>query len=248
MSATSRRTRRASPPPSRARSRPPPTRAPGRTVTSIFLGGGTPSLMEPATVGDDPRRDRQALAGRRRRRGHARGQSVERRGRPLPRLSRRRRQPRLARRPGARTIADLRFLGRLHNVAEALAAIEIARATFPRLSFDLIYARPGQTPEAWAAELKPALERACDHLSLYQLTIEDGTPFAALYRAGKLKTPDAGHRGRALRGRPRRSAMPPACRPTRSPTTRDPAPSAGTISSTGATTNMPGSAPAPTAG
>ncbi len=85
---------------------------------------------------------------------------------------------------------DLRLLGRLHDVATARAAIETARATFPRLSFDLIYARPGQTPEAWAAELREALSLAADHLSLYQLTIEDGTPFAALHRAGKLKMPD----------------------------------------------------------
>jgi oxygen-independent coproporphyrinogen-3 oxidase len=85
---------------------------------------------------------------------------------------------------------ELKFLGRLHNVEEAFRAIEIARATFPRLSFDLIYARPGQTPEAWAAELKQAIARAADHLSLYQLTIEEGTPFANLYAAGKLKVPD----------------------------------------------------------
>jgi len=84
----------------------------------------------------------------------------------------------------------LRFLGREHSADEAIAAIATARRHFARYSFDLIYARPGQTPEAWAAELKSALERACDHISLYQLTIEDGTPFAALYRAGKLKTPD----------------------------------------------------------
>jgi oxygen-independent coproporphyrinogen-3 oxidase len=86
--------------------------------------------------------------------------------------------------------ADLRFLGRLHDVDSALAAIETARATFPRLSFDLIYARPGQSPAAWASELKQAIGRACDHLSLYQLTIEPDTPFAALHAAGKLQVPD----------------------------------------------------------
>ncbi|MCP4303553.1 MAG: coproporphyrinogen III oxidase, partial [bacterium] len=86
--------------------------------------------------------------------------------------------------------ADLRFLGRLHNVADARAAIDIARKTFARISFDLIYARPGQTPAAWSRELGMALEMAADHLSLYQLTIEDDTPFAALYRAGKLAIPD----------------------------------------------------------
>jgi oxygen-independent coproporphyrinogen-3 oxidase len=85
---------------------------------------------------------------------------------------------------------DLKLLGRLHDTDTALRAIEMARATFPRLSFDLIYARPGQTPEAWGAELKRALGLAADHLSLYQLTIEEGTPFFALHKAGKLKTPD----------------------------------------------------------
>jgi oxygen-independent coproporphyrinogen-3 oxidase len=88
---------------------------------------------------------------------------------------------------------DLRLLGRLHDVATARAAIETARATFPRLSFDLIYARPGQSAESWARELREAMGLAADHLSLYQLTIEDGTPFAALHRAGKLVTPDEEH-------------------------------------------------------
>jgi oxygen-independent coproporphyrinogen-3 oxidase len=86
--------------------------------------------------------------------------------------------------------ADLRFLGRLHDVAQARSAIELARRTFPRLSFDLIYARPGQTPEAWRSELAEALTLAADHLSLYQLTIEAGTPFFALHRAGKLAVAD----------------------------------------------------------
>jgi putative oxygen-independent coproporphyrinogen III oxidase len=81
---------------------------------------------------------------------------------------------------------DLRFLGRLHNVDEALHAIRLAREIFPRMSFDLIYARPGQTVDAWAAELEQAIGYAADHLSLYQLTIEEGTPFHALRAAGKL--------------------------------------------------------------
>src|SRR5205085_5741785 len=77
-----------------------------------------------------------------------------------------------------------------HSVEEALAAVAIARANFERYSFDLIYARPGQTPENWRAELKRALSEAAEHLSLYQLTIEQDTPFAALHAAGKLITPD----------------------------------------------------------
>ena len=87
-------------------------------------------------------------------------------------------------------IRDLKFLGRLHNVEEALTAIGLAREIFPRLSFDLIYARPGQTPEAWAAELERAIGHAVDHLSLYQLTIEEGTPFHALHAARKFAIPD----------------------------------------------------------
>jgi len=76
-------------------------------------------------------------------------------------------------------------------VEEALRAVRLARETFPRLSFDLIYARPGQTVEAWAAELESAITHAADHLSLYQLTIEEGTPFFVLHKAGKLPVPDA---------------------------------------------------------
>lgn len=86
--------------------------------------------------------------------------------------------------------ADLKNLGRMHTVDEALAAVAIARAAFERVSFDLIYARPRQTPEAWAQELKRALAEGCEHLSLYQLTIEPGTPFERLYGAGKLILPD----------------------------------------------------------
>jgi oxygen-independent coproporphyrinogen-3 oxidase len=81
-------------------------------------------------------------------------------------------------------------LGRTHTAREALDAVAVARAIFDRYSFDLIYARPRQTPADWAIELKRALAEAGEHLSLYQLTIELETPFAALHAAGKLKTPD----------------------------------------------------------
>ena len=86
--------------------------------------------------------------------------------------------------------ASLKELGRLHTAQEALDAVAIARAAFERYSFDLIYARPGQTPDAWRAELARAIDEAAEHLSLYQLTIEQDTPFAALHAAGKLVTPD----------------------------------------------------------
>ena len=84
---------------------------------------------------------------------------------------------------------DLKSLGRLHNLAEAKAALATAFKTFDRVSFDLIYARPGQTPERWRDELGEALTYGASHLSLYQLTIEEGTPFAALHASGKLVTP-----------------------------------------------------------
>jgi oxygen-independent coproporphyrinogen-3 oxidase len=88
---------------------------------------------------------------------------------------------------------DLQALGRMHTAAEALAAVAIAKAEFTRVSFDLIYARPRQTPEAWRAELGHALAEGVEHMSLYQLTIEDDTPYAALHRSGKLVVPDGDH-------------------------------------------------------
>jgi oxygen-independent coproporphyrinogen-3 oxidase len=164
-------------------------RAPGRTVSSIFLGGGTPSLMAPATVGTilDAIAAHWTVTPDAEVTLEANPSSVEAdrfRGYRAAGVNR------VSLGVQALNDKDLRLLGRLHDVATARAAIEIARATFPRLSFDLIYARPGQTPEGWAAELREALSLAADHLSLYQLTIEDGTPFAALHRAGKLVTPD----------------------------------------------------------
>jgi putative oxygen-independent coproporphyrinogen III oxidase len=93
---------------------------------------------------------------------------------------------------GVQSLHDdqLRFLGRLHNAAEARAAIEIANAHFDRVSFDLIYARPDQTPAEWRAELTEALQLAAGHLSLYQLTIEPGTAFYRLEQTGKLRIPE----------------------------------------------------------
>lgn len=164
-------------------------RAPGRTVTSIFIGGGTPSLMEPATVGRilDAVAKGWTVAADAEVTLEANPSSVEAarfRGYRAAGVNR------VSLGVQALSDADLRVLGRLHDVAAALAAVETARAIFPRLSFDLIYARPGQTPAAWAAELGEALRRSADHLSLYQLTIEAGTPFFAMHQAGKLVTPD----------------------------------------------------------
>ena len=164
-------------------------RAPGRTVNSIFVGGGTPSLMEPATIGAilDTIAGHWSVAPDVEVTMEANPSSVEAerfRGYRTAGVNR------LSLGVQALNDRDLKFLGRLHDVPQALKAIELARATFPRLSFDLIYARPGQTPATWEAELRQALSLAADHLSLYQLTIEPGTPFFVLHEAGKLAVPD----------------------------------------------------------
>jgi oxygen-independent coproporphyrinogen-3 oxidase len=160
-----------------------------RTVTSIFLGGGTPSLMEPATVGAvlDAVAGNWTVAGDAEVTLEANPSSVEAarfRGYRAAGVNR------VSLGVQALNDADLKFLGRLHDVAEALKAIRLARDIFPRMSFDLIYARPGQTPEAWAKELDEAIGHAVDHLSLYQLTIEEGTPFHALHAARKFAVPE----------------------------------------------------------
>lgn len=163
-----------------------------REVTSIFLGGGTPSLMKPETVGA-------VLEAVAKNWTVPEGIEVTLEANPSSVEAERFRGYRAA---GVNRVSlgvqalndkDLRFLGRLHNVEEALHAIGLAREIFPRLSFDLIYARPGQTPEAWGAELEQAIGYAVDHLSLYQLTIEEGTPFHALYAARKFTLPDNDH-------------------------------------------------------
>ena len=164
-------------------------RVPGRTVSTIFFGGGTPSLMQPATVGA-------ILDAIARRWTVAPGAEVTLEANPTSVEATRFRGYRTA---GVNRVslgvqalddAKLKELGRTHTAQEALAAVAIARAAFQRYSFDLIYARPGQTPQAWAAELQRAIAEAAEHLSLYQLTIEPDTPFHALHKAGKLVTPD----------------------------------------------------------
>ncbi len=160
-----------------------------RTVRSIFLGGGTPSLMEPATVG--------AVLDAADANWHVPdGIEITMEANPSSVEAERFRGyrdagvNRLSLGVQALNDRDLKFLGRLHNVEAALGAIRLARDIFPRMSFDLIYARPGQTPEVWAAELKEAIGHAADHLSLYQLTIEEGTPFFTLHATGKLTVPE----------------------------------------------------------
>ncbi|HYF53283.1 MAG TPA: radical SAM family heme chaperone HemW [Salinarimonas sp.] len=164
--------------------------APGRSVGSIFFGGGTPSLMAPATVGAllDAVAGAWSLAPGAEITLEANPTSVEAgrfrgyRAAGINRVS-----------LGVQALddADLRRLGRLHSAAEALAAVRIAASTFERFSFDLIYARPHQTPEAWRAELEEAIAHAVEHLSLYQLTIEPDTWFERLFKAGRLPVPDS---------------------------------------------------------
>jgi oxygen-independent coproporphyrinogen-3 oxidase len=164
--------------------------APGRTVSSIFLGGGTPSLMQPATVGAilDSIAAHWSVAPDVEVTLEANPTSVEAarlRGYRAAGVNR------LSLGVQAMNDADLRALGRLHSASEAMAAVAMASTIFERYSFDLIYARPRQTPAAWAAELEEAIGRAAEHLSLYQLTIEAGTMFERLRDAGKLVVPDA---------------------------------------------------------
>ena len=159
-----------------------------RAVSSIFFGGGTPSLMQPATVAAliDEVASLWTVATDAEITLEANPGSVEA-GRLLG-----------YRTAGVNRVSigvqalndrDLRALGRVHTVAEARQAIEIGQRTFDRVSFDLIYARSGQTETAWRAELSEALAIGVQHLSLYQLTIEPATAFELLYKAGKLAIP-----------------------------------------------------------
>jgi len=161
----------------------------GRQVGSVFFGGGTPSLMPPATVGEliDSVQSHWAIMPDIEITIEANPNSAEAdrfrafAAAGVNRLS-----------LGVQSLdpSALRLLGRAHDREEAVAAIEHAREIFPRFSFDLIYARPGQSVAAWRSELDEALTLAGEHLSLYQLTIEPGTAFATLARRGELALPE----------------------------------------------------------
>ena len=164
----------------------------GRRVTSIFFGGGTPSLMPPALVAD-------LIAAADRHWGLSVDVEITLEANPnsveaarfadlgaagVNRVS-----------LGLQALDDeaLQFLGRAHGVDEGLAALTTAQRVFDRVSFDLIYARPGQSEADWEAELAQALGYGTGHLSLYQLTIEPGTRFATLVAQGKLTPADPDH-------------------------------------------------------
>lgn len=159
---------------------------PDRHLGSIFFGGGTPSLMLPETVDAVVRA---AQAGW----GFANDIEISLEANPTSVEKGRFRGfadagvNRLSMGIQALNDTDLHRLGRMHSVAEARTAFDVARSVFDRVSFDLIYARQGQDRAAWRAELHEALSMAVDHLSLYQLTIEPGTAFGARAAAGKLR-------------------------------------------------------------
>ncbi len=160
-----------------------------RPLGSIFFGGGTPSLMEPQLVADliadatalfDPLPGLEVTL-------EANPTSVE-----AGRLAAFAQAGVNRASLGVQSLDPdaLALLGRQHSAAQAMAALEAARRIFPRLSFDLIYARPGQSLPAWQSELDRALALSADHLSLYQLTIEPGTVFEGMHRRGELALPD----------------------------------------------------------
>ncbi|MFD1795124.1 coproporphyrinogen III oxidase [Paracoccus aurantiacus] len=161
-------------------------RVPGRVLNSIFFGGGTPSLMATDTVAAviEAARDQWAFANDIEITLEANPGSVDAArfqgyaGAGVNRLS-----------LGVQALndSDLRRLGRMHTVAEARRAFDLAKSCFERVSFDLIYARQDQDAAEWRKELREALSMAVDHLSLYQLTIEDGTVFGARHAKGKLR-------------------------------------------------------------
>ena len=160
-----------------------------RRLSSLHFGGGTPSLMQPHEIGavieaadrlfgfePDPEIGLEANPS-----SSARVLFEGFRAAGINRLS-----------LGVQALndPDLARLGRDHDAAGARAAIEAARSVFPRFSIDLIYARHGQSLDAWERELAEALDLGLQHLSAYQLTIEEGTPFGRQYRRGQIITPD----------------------------------------------------------
>lgn len=166
----------------------------GRDVTSIFFGGGTPSLMKPATVEKILNHIGKSWSV-------AKGVEITLEANPTSIEAQKFQDFKAA---GINRVSigvqslnneDLKFLGREHNADEAIQAIQTAAKIFDRYSFDLIYARPKQEIKNWKAELEKALSYANGHLSLYQLTIEQGTPFYARHERGEFRIPEADQAG-----------------------------------------------------
>jgi len=160
-----------------------------RTVTSVFFGGGTPSLMEPATA-------EQVISDIQKHWRISNDCEITLEANPTSVETEKFKSFRAA---GVNRVSmgvqsfnesDLHFLGRKHDAGEARRAIDTAAQIFDRYSFDLIYARPNQTAQAWEEELRGAIKLARDHLSVYQLTIERGTPFYMMHERGEFKIPD----------------------------------------------------------
>ena len=161
-----------------------------RVLNTVFFGGGTPSLMDPEIVHKilDHVHKTWPCANEMEITLEANPSSVEARrfqGYAQAGVNR------ISMGIQALNDTDLRRLGRIHTHQEARNAFDIARSVFDRVSFDLIYARPAQTLDEWARELDRAIDLAADHLSLYQLTIEQGTPFFDLHKRGKIRVPEA---------------------------------------------------------
>ncbi len=160
----------------------------GKEAKTVFFGGGTPSLMPPDLVAFVIDKIAQKS-------GIAQGAEISLEANPTSSEAERFKAyaaagvTRLSMGVQSLNNKDLRKLGRTHSAEEAKAAFEVAKSVFNSVSFDLIYAREGQTPQAWEQELTEAVALAVDHLSLYQLTIEEGTRFADFYRRGKLTLP-----------------------------------------------------------
>ncbi|WP_313803336.1 radical SAM family heme chaperone HemW [Sphingobium sp.] len=164
----------------------------GRPLSSIFFGGGTPSLMPPrivealidAATGHWPATSDIEITLEANPSSVEAARFADLAAAGVNRVS-----------LGLQALEDeaLRFLGRAHDVREGLAALDIAQSVFARVNFDLIYARPGQSEADWEAELARGLSFGTDHLSLYQLTIEPGTRFATLVAQGRLTPADADH-------------------------------------------------------
>ena len=158
----------------------------GRVLHSVFFGGGTPSLMAPSTVGAImdtihrtwPTANDLEVTLEANPTSVEAGKFADFQSAGINRVS-----------MGIQALndADLRKLGRMHSTAEALAAFDIARTTFDRVSFDLMYGRQNQSLSEWESELEQALHLGLDHVSLYQLTIEPGTVFGDRYKVGKLR-------------------------------------------------------------